>query len=67
MKSFSNKTIKSDNVQIEIFVEDTGRELQVEMNRWFKENSVEIISIDYTNNNNCIRAFVLYRVDQYYE
>jgi hypothetical protein len=63
MKSFSNKTIKSDNVQIEIFVEDTGRELQVEMNRWFKENSVEIISIDYTNNNNCIRAFVLYRVD----
>jgi hypothetical protein len=61
MKSFGNKTIKSDNVQIEIFVEDTGRELQVEMNRWFKENSVEIISIDYTNNNNCIRAFVLYR------
>ena len=63
MKSFSNKTIKSDNVQIEIFVEDTGRELQVEMNRWFKENSVEIISIDYTSNNSYIRAFVLYRVD----
>jgi hypothetical protein len=63
MKSFSNKTIKSDNVQIQIFFGDSSRELQVEMNRWFKENSVEIISIDYTNNNNCIRAFVLYRVD----
>jgi hypothetical protein len=63
MKSFSNKTIKSDNVQIQIFFGDSSRELQVEMNRWFKENSVEIISIDYTNNNNYIRAFVLYRVD----
>jgi uncharacterized protein YkuJ len=63
MKSFGNKTIKSDNVQIEIFVEDSGGKLQVEMNRWFEENSVEIISIDYTNNNNYIRAFVLYRVD----
>lgn len=60
MKSL-NKTIKSDNVQVEIFVEDSGGKLQVEMNRWFKENSVEIISIDYTTNDKYIRAFVLYR------
>lgn len=65
MKSL-NKTIKSDDVQVEIFVEDNfvednGKELQEAMNRWFKENSVEIISIDYTNNDECIRAFVLYR------
>jgi len=60
MKSL-NKTIKSDDVQVEIFVEDSGGKLQVEMNRWFKENSVEIISIDYTTNDKYIRAFVLYR------
>jgi len=63
MKSFSNKTIKSDNVHIEIFVQDTGGKLEVEMNTWFKQRSVEIISIDYTDNSNWIRAFVLYRVD----
>ena len=63
MKSFGNKTIKSDNVQIEIFVEDSGHELELAMNRWFKDNSVEIISIDYTENSDWIRAFVLYRVD----
>ena len=63
MRSFNNKTIKSDNVHIEIFVQDHAGKLEVEMNRWFKENSVEIISIDYTDNSNWIRAFVLYRVD----
>jgi hypothetical protein len=63
MKSFGNKTIKSNNVQIQIFFGDSSRELQVEMNRWFKDNSVEIISIDYTENSDWIRAFVLYRVD----
>jgi hypothetical protein len=64
MKSL-NKTIKSDDVQVEIFecdvVEIFGGKLQVDMNRWFKENSVEIISIDYTTNDKYIRAFVLYR------
>lgn len=62
MKSF-NKTIKSDNVQIEIFLQDTAGQLEVEMNMWFKERSVEIISIDYTDNGNWIRAFVLYKVN----
>lgn len=60
MKSL-NKTIKSDDVQVEIFVFDSEMRLQVSMNNWFKENSVEIISIDYTTNDEYIRAFVLYR------
>jgi hypothetical protein len=31
------------------------------MNRWFDNNSVEIISIEYTNDNHYIRTFILYR------
>lgn len=60
MKSL-NKTIKSDDVQVELFVSDSTMYLQDAMNNWFKENSVEIISIDYTTNDEYIRAFVLYR------
>lgn len=60
MKSL-NKTIRSDDVQVEIFVDNSDMDLQVDMNCWFKENSVEIISIDYTIDSGYVRAFVLYR------
>ena len=61
MKSF-NKTIRSNDIQVEVIVEDNGRKLKEAMNTWFKENSVEIISIDYTVGSHWVRAFILYKV-----
>ena len=61
MKTF-NKTIKSNDIQVEVIVEDNGSELKEAMNTWFKENSVEIISIDYTVGSSWIRCHILYKV-----
>ena len=60
MKSFKSG-LKTDGLKIEILVADCGRDLQDEMNEWFKNNSVELVSIEYTSNESYIRAFILYK------
>lgn len=60
MKSF-NKGLKTDGLKVEILVGNKSDDLQEEMNEWFKNNSVEIVSIEYTNNDHYIRAYILYR------
>lgn len=61
MKSFNNKTIKSDDIRVRILYDDTSIALERKINYWFEDNSVEIISMDYTSDNNSIRVFILYK------
>ena len=60
MKSFKSG-LKTDRLKIEILVADSSKDLQNDMNEWFKNNSVELVSIEYTNNESYIRAFILYK------
>jgi len=61
MKSFNNKTIKSDDIRVRIFYENTSIELERQINYWLEDNSVEIISMDYMIDNNYIRVSILYK------
>jgi len=62
MKSFNNKTIMSDDIRVRIFYENTSFiSLERQINNWLEDNSVEIISMDYTSDNNSIRVFILYK------
>ena len=61
MKSFNNKTIKSDDIRVRILYDDTSIALERKINYWLEYNSVEIISMDYTSDNNSIRVFILYK------
>jgi|LakMenE18May11ns_1017448.scaffolds.fasta_scaffold9104425_1 uncharacterized radical SAM superfamily protein len=61
MKSFNNKTIKSDDIRVRILYDDTSIALERKINYWLEDNSVEIISMDYTSDNNSIRVFILYK------
>jgi hypothetical protein len=61
MKSFNNKTIKSDDIRVRILVDDTTIALERKINYWLEDNSVEIISMDYTSDNHNIRVSILYK------
>ena len=61
MRSFNNKTIKSDDIRVRILVDDTTIALERKINYWLEDNSVEIISMDYTSDNNSIRVSILYK------
>ena len=61
MRSFNNKTIKSDDIRVRILYDDTSIALERQINYWLEDNSVEIISMDYTSDNNSIRVFILYK------
>jgi hypothetical protein len=61
MRSFNNKTIKSDDIRVRILYDDTSIALERKINYWLEDNSVEIISMDYTSDNNSIRVFILYK------
>lgn len=63
MKSFGNSKIRSKNIRVEIFYSNDSNEVRDEVNTWLSGNDYEIISIDYTDNSDWIRAFVLYRVN----
>ena len=61
MKSFNNKTIKSDDIRVRILYGDTSISLEREINNWLEDNSVEIISMDYMSDNHYIRVSILYK------
>lgn len=63
MKTFNgDKTIRSKNIRIKICVSDKSSKLEGFINEWFETNDVEIVSIEYANNDNYIRAFILYKI-----
>jgi len=61
MKSFNNKTIKSDDIRVCILYDDTSIALERKINYWLEDNSVEIISMDYMTDNNHIKVSILYK------
>jgi hypothetical protein len=61
MKSFNNKTIKSNDTRVRILYGETSRALELKINIWLEDNSVEIISMDYMTDNNYIRVSILYK------
>ena len=63
MKTFNgDKTIRSKNIKLQICVGGDSAELEGRVNEWFETNDVEIVSIEYANNNNYVRAFILYKI-----
>lgn len=61
MKSFNNKTIRSDDVKVKLFSGYPSSSLERDINNWLESNSVEIVSIEYTSEGTNIRAFILYK------
>lgn len=62
MKSFGDKTIRTENVRVKSFVNDMTIELEVLINKWFESTNYEIISINFTDDGNKRRAFIIYKI-----
>ena len=62
MKSFGDKTIRTENVRVKSFVNDMTIELEVLINKWFESTNYEIISINFTDDGNNRRAFIIYKI-----
>lgn len=61
MKSL-NKTIRSKDVRVKIFVNDYTSTLERDINEWLSENDYEILSIELNSDDRSRRVMILYRV-----